>query len=367
MGRFALGAFGIGLVSGLFYLGREWEEEERSGRSTEELDAGRWGRTQARLTETTDIFVKPQWKELLPPALPPPHQKPFTLLLSLDDLVITSVWDREHGWRTAKRPGVDYFLAYLSQFYEIVIFTTQPHYTAIPIVDLLDRYRFFMTYHLFRESTRVVDGKIVKDLSYLNRDLSKVILLDTHPDHAHTHPENAIILPPWKGDAATSGGLVGLIPFLESIAFFNTPDVRPILTAYKDKDIALEYAKHEAAEKKKFIDEWRKKGGSRSGAKSLSFSSLFGGQQSLDSGPEPLTYLELKRKEAQMFYVREQQYIKENEPVLEKARQEDMDKMREGAGSLIGWIENMTGKPPSDGSTAADPLVSAASAPKPKS
>ena len=33
MGRFALGAFGIGLVTGLFYLRREWEEEETSGRS----------------------------------------------------------------------------------------------------------------------------------------------------------------------------------------------------------------------------------------------------------------------------------------------------------------------------------------------
>ena len=90
--------------------------------------------------------------------LPVPHQKPYTLLLSIDDLLVTSTWDvssfvttvilnptpllsrvsrlnhtnnflqRQHGWRTAKRPGVDYFLAYLSQFYEIVIFTTQHHY-----------------------------------------------------------------------------------------------------------------------------------------------------------------------------------------------------------------------------------------------
>ena len=95
------------------------------------------------------------WQELLPPMLPPPHQKPYTLLLSIDDLLVTSTWDvssvafsgvslsstpfslqsranhhlqRQRGWRTAKRPGVDYFIAYLSQFYEIVIFTTQHHY-----------------------------------------------------------------------------------------------------------------------------------------------------------------------------------------------------------------------------------------------
>ena len=51
---------------------------------------------------------------------------------------LTPPSQRQHGWRTAKRPGVDYFLAYLSQFYEIVIFTTQFHYVRllIPILQL---------------------------------------------------------------------------------------------------------------------------------------------------------------------------------------------------------------------------------------
>lgn len=44
----------------------------------------------------------------------------------------------EHGWRTAKRPGADYFLAYMSQFYEIVLFTTLPSY-----VSLLGLFFFF--------------------------------------------------------------------------------------------------------------------------------------------------------------------------------------------------------------------------------
>ena len=36
----------------------------------------------------------------------------------------------------AKRPGVEYFLAYMSQFYEIVIFTTQPSYVRQPMPPL---------------------------------------------------------------------------------------------------------------------------------------------------------------------------------------------------------------------------------------
>lgn len=55
---------------------------------------------------------------------------------------------------------------------------------------------------------------IRKDLSYLNRDLSKVILLDTHEEHTSTHPENSIVLPKWTGTPGDKG-LVAMIPFLE--------------------------------------------------------------------------------------------------------------------------------------------------------
>jgi mitochondrial import inner membrane translocase subunit TIM50 len=86
--------------------------------------------------------------------------------------------------------------------------------TALPIVEKLDPYRFFTMYHLFRESTKSVNGEPVKDLSYLNRDLSKVIILDTHAEHVCTHPGNAIVMPAWKGTPGDRG-LVDMIPFLE--------------------------------------------------------------------------------------------------------------------------------------------------------
>lgn len=86
--------------------------------------------------------------------------------------------------------------------------------TANPILDKLDPYQFFIQYRLFRDATRSVNGTPVKDLTYLNRDLSKVILLDTHPEHASAQPENAIIVPKWEGDAKDRG-LVAMIPFLE--------------------------------------------------------------------------------------------------------------------------------------------------------
>jgi len=69
----------------------------------------------------TDVqyFNEPAYEKLLPPPAPEPYRRPYTLLLDLDDLLIHSEWTREHGWRTAKRPGLDYFIGYLSQYYEV--------------------------------------------------------------------------------------------------------------------------------------------------------------------------------------------------------------------------------------------------------
>ena len=75
----------------------------------------------------------------------------------------------------------------------------------------------FIQHRLFRESTRSLNGQIVKDLSYLNRDLSKVIIIDTHPDHVSLHPDNAVIPPKWDGSPRDKG-LVALIPFLECMS-----------------------------------------------------------------------------------------------------------------------------------------------------
>lgn len=72
----------------------------------------------------------------------------------------------------------------------------------------------YLPYKLFRDATRYVDGHIVKDLSYLNRDLSKVVMLETNAEHASLQPDNAIVLKPWDGSKGDRG-LVDMIPFLE--------------------------------------------------------------------------------------------------------------------------------------------------------
>jgi len=58
-----------------------------------------------------------------------------------------------------------------------------------------------------------------------------------------------------------------------AIAIYKPPDVRPILEAYRGKDIPSEYAKKEAEAKAKHIEEWKKKSHHMTTG---SFSSIFG-------------------------------------------------------------------------------------------
>jgi mitochondrial import inner membrane translocase subunit TIM50 len=91
----------------------------------------------------------------------------------------------------------------------------------------------------------------MQDLSYLNRDLSKVMLIDTDPGHARNQLENAIILPRWTGDPSDQT-LVQLIPFLEYVATMGFDDTRAVLKSFEGKFIPAEFARREKLLREKF-------------------------------------------------------------------------------------------------------------------
>jgi import inner membrane translocase subunit TIM50 len=152
-------------VGGTIYLGRNWENQEDEAKHKEDAPSGwalglMWNRAKARLRDQLDYYKVPAFRKLLPD-VDPLFERPYTLVLSMEDLLIHSEWSREHGWRMAKRPGVDYFLRYLSQYYELVIFTSQPSALADPVIRKLDPYHI-VTWPLFREATLYENGEYVK-------------------------------------------------------------------------------------------------------------------------------------------------------------------------------------------------------------
>ncbi|OAA40706.1 Mitochondrial import inner membrane translocase subunit tim-50 [Metarhizium rileyi] len=366
--RFVLLAAAAGGSFGVLYMGREWDDVIEAERHRDIPNGWSpalwWQRVRARMGESVSYYQDPAFDKLLPDP-DPSFERPYTLCLSLDDLLVHSEWTREHGWRVAKRPGMDYFVRYLSQYYELVLFTTVPFAMGEPIVRKLDPFRFIM-WPLYREATKYEDGEIVKDLSYLNRDLSKVIIIDTNAQNVRKQPENAIILQPWKGNAKDNE-LVGLIPFLEYIHTMQYSDVRKALKSFEGKHIPTEFARREAIARKEFNKqlELKKKQSKGSGVGALSnLLGLKSSNLSMTMAPEGeqnpseafaqgKMLQDLARERGQRNYellekeIREngEKWLKEEQVAMEKAQQEAMSSMM---GSFSGWF----GPKPSDTASA---------------
>ena len=152
------------LITGIVYLGRNWESEEEEKKHSDAPSGWGvflfWNRVKARWKGSLDYLTEPAFPKLLPDT-DPMWERPYTLVISLEDMLVHSEWTREHGWRAAKRPGVDYFLRYLSQYYELVIFTSVPSMIANPIIQKLDPYNIVM-WPLFREATKYQSGEYIK-------------------------------------------------------------------------------------------------------------------------------------------------------------------------------------------------------------
>ncbi|KDN37990.1 NIF-domain-containing protein [Tilletiaria anomala UBC 951] len=321
--RVLLGIAGLCLAATVVQAGREMDEREAKRFEDNPLKDSWFGRLWLRTTSMKEDLNAPAWEKLLPDPLPFPYSRPYTLVVDLDGLMTHSAWSREHGWRTAKRPGLDYFLGYLSQWYEIVLYTSQPFYTAGPVIEKLDPDRRFLTYLLFRESCRSVDGKIVKDLDALNRDLNKVIILDTKNEGFALHPQNAVLVKKWEGNK-DDRELIHLIPFLEAIGIYEIPNVRKTIEAYKDTHIPTEHAKRTLEMRAVEYEQWKQKKEKLGSGGGLS---LFGGgasRQSVDD--EFKTWYDRERERFQQAHLEEEKYWKENGEEIRRQAKEDQER-----------------------------------------
>jgi len=178
-------------------------------------------------------FVQePSYEKLLPDPLKHPYIQPkYTLILEMKDVLVHPDWTYQTGWRFKKRPGVDQFLEQLGRLFEIVVYTADHGMTVFPVLDALDPNGFIM-YRLVRDATHFVDGHHVKSLERLNRDLSKVIVVDWNPHSTKFHPENAFNIPRWNGNDDDTT-LFDLTAFLKTIVTADVDDVREVMTYYK--------------------------------------------------------------------------------------------------------------------------------------
>jgi len=185
-------------------------------------------------------FEEPSRTKLLPDPLQKPYIQPkYTVLIELKDLLVHPEWSFETGWRFRKRPGIEFLLETLVQHsYEAVIFTSEPALIAAPVIDSLNSKGAIM-YSLFRDSTHYRSNIYTKDIARINRDHSKVVILETDINKVSPNPENALVIPPWDGNMGDRS-LYDLAMFLRAIESTHCSDVRTFLKAYANEADPLE-------------------------------------------------------------------------------------------------------------------------------
>lgn len=80
-----------------------------------------------------------------------------------------------------KRPHCDEFLRKVSKWFKLVIFTASVQEYADPVIDWLEVERKHFVGRYYRQHCTFRNGAYIKDLSSIEPDLSKVIILDNSP------------------------------------------------------------------------------------------------------------------------------------------------------------------------------------------
>lgn len=188
-------------------------------------------RSSEELKYYTNLLRQPTSGKLLPDKnFHPFHHLKYTLILEFTDVLVHRQYTSESEWRYVKRPGVNEFLETVGNSYEIVIYTAEQASTVFPVIAAMD-IKNNIRYKLVQNSTIFEEGRHMKDLGNLNRDLSKVLVVDWDPNSTKNHPNNVLTIPRWDGDD-NDVTLTILADFLLAIAKNDVKDVRDVVKQY---------------------------------------------------------------------------------------------------------------------------------------
>ena len=86
---------------------------------------------------------------------------------------------------------------------------------------------------MYKEHLTLCQGRLIKDIKRLGRDLRKTIIIDDLGVNFSNCKENGIEISSWVGDKSDKK-LLELIPMLKQIADEEEEDVREVLSAEKE-------------------------------------------------------------------------------------------------------------------------------------
>ena len=139
--------------------------------------------------------------EIIPPFIKEEmsKDKKFCLVLDIDE-TISHLVKLPFGNYFLIRPGVIELLKELYKYYEIDIFTAALQSYADSILDKLDKNKIYFSHRLYRCHCSWEDGKSIKKLELIGRDLNKIAFVDDIERNAKYNMKNLILVTKWSDD-----------------------------------------------------------------------------------------------------------------------------------------------------------------------
>jgi len=171
--------------------------------------------------------------------------------LDLEKTLIGSEYDAKYGWRHVKRPGLQRFLDRMSQYFEIVILSENDlNPDILAAIDPEGK-----CHKHGPQAMEVRNGIMLKRLDLMNRDLSRIVLLDDDTTASSLYPRNTLLVKPFENvNDSRDTALEDVMLLLQALVHDGVNDFRACfddLGTREAEEAVVEYKMRVAAAKQR--------------------------------------------------------------------------------------------------------------------
>ena len=162
------------------------------------------------------------------PFIKSPLMKKYSLILSLDK---TLSYKNNKTNAIILRNGLFSFLSTIKPFFELILFSIDSQDVSYPIINMIENDKKYFDYKFYKDHCVLYKNNLIKDLTLIGRDLSKIIIVDNNETCFELNKENGIKISSFYGDN-NDNKLFELKNILKEIYFKNYNDVRLALKEF---------------------------------------------------------------------------------------------------------------------------------------
>ena len=163
------------------------------------------------------------------PYIKTPSDKKYTLVLDLNKTL--ACYSKENIYL---RNGLLSFLSMIKPYYELISFSCEPNDISENIIKEIESQKKYFDYNFTRQHSILYENTLVKDISLIGRDLSKIIIVDDDENCFKLNKENGIKIGVYNGNNENDNVLFELKKILILIYKKNYEDVRIALKEFSN-------------------------------------------------------------------------------------------------------------------------------------